>query len=139
MSRQAYKWSRWLKTAPPAIERWQHGSMYYKDTRLTRTKRPARKSESTEENVCEAEFQKIIDNTIKYMDSRFMNLSEKPLCCFKVLDPSTLPHAREDLANYGGEEVDYLIAHFANLLTEEEKEKIPQEWAYLKMWLSELA
>lgn len=40
-------------------------------------------------------------------------------------------------ANYGEEEVDYLVTHFANLLYEEEKEKIPQEWMDLKMCLAE--
>ncbi len=54
-----------------------------------------------------------------------------------VFDPPTLPCPREELANYGDEEVDYLVTHFASLLDEEEKEKIPQEWMDLKMWLAE--
>lgn len=60
---------------------------------------------------------------------------EKPLSSFKVFDPSTLPYPREELANYGDEEVDYPVTHFACLL--DEKEKIPQEWMDLKMWLAE--
>uniref|UniRef100_A0A3P9BE87 C17orf113 probable zinc finger domain-containing protein n=1 Tax=Maylandia zebra TaxID=106582 RepID=A0A3P9BE87_9CICH len=72
-----------------------------------------------------------------YMDNRFKNLHEKPLSCFKVFDPSTLPYPREELANYGDEEVDYLVTHFACLLDAEEKEKIPQEWMDLKVWLAE--
>lgn len=71
------------------------------------------------------------------MDHRFKNLSEKPLSCLKVFDPSILPHPREELANYGDEDMDYLVTQFASLLKEEEKEKILQEWMDLKMWLSE--
>ncbi|KAI2652236.1 Zinc finger protein 862 [Labeo rohita] len=55
----------------------------------------------------------------------------------EVFDPSTLPCLREELANYGDEEVNYLVTHFASLLDEEEKKKIPQEWMDLKMWLAE--
>uniref|UniRef100_A0AAZ1X1X8 C17orf113 probable zinc finger domain-containing protein n=1 Tax=Oreochromis aureus TaxID=47969 RepID=A0AAZ1X1X8_OREAU len=93
--------------------------------------------EGTDKDTFGAEIQKIIDNTVKYMDNRFKNLHEKPLSCFKVFDPCTLPYPREELANYGDEEVDYLVTHFACLLDAEEKEKIPQEWMDLKVWLAE--
>ncbi len=115
----------------------EDGSICYCGTQLTKSQRPARRGEGTDKDTLGAEIQKIIDNTVKYMDSRFKNLCEKPLSCFKVFDPSTLPCPREELANYGDEEVDYLVTHFASLLDEEEKEKIPQEWMDLKMWLAE--
>uniref|UniRef100_A0A3P8R1F9 C17orf113 probable zinc finger domain-containing protein n=1 Tax=Astatotilapia calliptera TaxID=8154 RepID=A0A3P8R1F9_ASTCA len=101
------------------------------------SQRPARRGEGTDKDTFGAEIQKIIDNTVKYMDNRFKNLHEKPLSCFKVFDPSILPYPREELANYGDEEVDYLVTHFACLLDAEEKEKIPQEWMDLKVWLAE--
>jgi len=98
---------------------------------------PARRGEGSDKDTTGAELQRTIGNTVKYMDSRFKNLFEKPLSCFKVFDPSSLPLSRDELANYGDEKVDYLVKHFASLLNEEEKEKIPQEWMDLKMWLSE--
>ncbi len=98
----------------------EDGSICYCGTQLTKSQRPARRGEGTDKDSLGAEIQKIIDNTVKYMDSRFKNLCEKPLSCFKVFDPSTLPCPREELANYGYEEVDYLVTHFASLLDEEE-------------------
>ncbi|XP_039459533.1 zinc finger protein 862-like [Oreochromis aureus] len=115
----------------------QDGSICYCGTQLTKSQRPARRGEGTDKDTFGAEIQKIIDNTVKYMDNRFKNLHEKPLSCFKVFDPCTLPYPREELANYGDEEVDYLVTHFACLLDAEEKEKIPQEWMDLKVWLAE--
>jgi len=82
---------------------------------------PARRGEGSDKDTTGAELQRTIGNTVKYMDSRFKNLFEKPLSCFKVFDPSSLPLSREELANYGDEKVDYLVKHFASLLNEEEK------------------
>ncbi len=96
---------------------WQHLLLW---NSAHKSQRPARRGEGTDKDSLGAEIQKIIDNTVKYMDSRFKNLCEKPLSCFKVFDPSTLPCPREELANYGYEEVDYLVTHFASLLDEEE-------------------
>ncbi|KAI2645894.1 Zinc finger protein 862 [Labeo rohita] len=115
----------------------EDGSICYCGTQLTKSQRPARRGEGTDKDTLGAEIQKIIDNTVKYMDSKFKNLCEKPLSFFKVFDPSTLPCLREELANNGDEEVNYLVTHFASLLDEEEKKKIPQEWMDLKMWLAE--
>lgn len=82
-------------------------------------------------------FRRLLITQLSTWTADLKNLCEKPLSCFKVFDPSTLPHTREELANYGDEEVDYLVTHFASLLNEEEKEKIPQEWMDLKMWLAQ--
>ncbi|KAG2468550.1 SF3B5 factor, partial [Polypterus senegalus] len=57
-------------------------------TPLTKSQQPARRSESTGKGTLGAEFHKIIDNTVKYMDVRFQNLSEKPLLC-QIVVPFT--------------------------------------------------
>ncbi|KAG2465837.1 HGNAT acetyltransferase, partial [Polypterus senegalus] len=72
-------------------------SISYCGTRLTKSQRPARRDEGTDKDTFGAEIQKIIDNTVKYMDSRFKNLREKPLSCFKDFDHSTLPYPKEEL------------------------------------------
>ena len=71
-----------------------------------------------------------------YLDTRFDNFDKKPLSCFEIIDISKLPHDREEIAVYGDEELESLVEHFAAVLSEEETQKIPDEWADFKIWMS---
>lgn len=111
----------------------EDGSICYCETQLTKSNRPARRGEDTDKDTISAEIQKIIDK----LSTWTANLHEKPLSCFKVFNPSNLPRSSVELANYGDKDVDYLVTHFASLLNEEKRQKIPQEWTDLKIWLAE--
>jgi hypothetical protein len=62
--------------------------------------------------------------------------TKKLLSCFEIFDISKLPHDREEIAVYGDEELESLVEHFAAVLSEEETQKIPHEWADFKVWMS---
>ena len=81
-------------------------------------------------------FNKILDDTVKYLDSRFANLSEEPLSCFDIFDISKLPHDREAMSVYGDKDIELLVKHFEPVLTADEIESIPDEWSDLKTWMA---
>ena len=55
---------------------------------------------------------------------------------FEVFDISKLPYDRENVAIYGDKQVDHLIGHFSDVLTEEEIREIPNEWPDFKIWMA---
>lgn len=108
----------------------------YKGVKLTTTKRTQRQPAPVDPAPWKADFTAIINNTVKYIDTRFSIFSKKPISCFSVFDPTNLPCDREKLATYGHDEIADLVAHFSDVLTDEEVEKIPREWTYLKVWIA---
>lgn len=102
------------------------GQTSYKGIKLTKHKRPSRQTEGTSGEKLQTEFHDIIDKTVKYVDARFKNLSQKPLSCFKVFDPSLLPHDKEEFALYGLDDIKYLVNYFVNVLTDAEKNQHSQ-------------
>ena len=70
-----------------------------------------------------------------YLDKRFENLSKKPLSYFEIFDIFQLPHDREALAVYGDKDVENLVHHFSEVLTDEDIASIPDEWSDLKIWM----
>ena len=116
-------------------------NLTYKGVTLTRQRRPVRTiAQQIPGNVPveieEPDFTKLIEDTVAYLDTRFENLDKKPLSCFEIFDISKLPYDREDVAIYGDKEVDDLIGHFSDVLTEEEIREIPNQWPDFKIWMA---
>ena len=86
--------------------------------------------------ISEPDFNKLIEETVAYLHTRFENFDKKPLSCFEIFDISKLPHDREEIAVYGDDEVESLVEHFTAVLSEEEINEIPEEWPDLKIWMS---
>uniref|UniRef100_A0A3P9DGY3 DUF4371 domain-containing protein n=1 Tax=Maylandia zebra TaxID=106582 RepID=A0A3P9DGY3_9CICH len=111
----------------------QDGSICYCGTQLTKSQPLLAEVRAQAEAPLVQRSRRLLTTQSSTWTTDLKICVEKPLSSFKVFDPSTLPYPREELANYGDEEVDYLVTHFACLL--DEKEKIPQEWMDLKVWL----
>ena len=82
-------------------------------------------------------FQKLLNGISSYLVKRFESLKTPPVSCFKVFDYSFWPMTREDLSHYGDDDVKAIANHFAQLLSDEEKECILGEWLDLKLLLSD--
>ena len=52
----------------------------------------------------------------------------------RIVDPSNWPDEKEQLALYGNEEVDYMIDHFSEILSEHkcDFDSAKREWSRLK-------
>lgn len=77
-------------------------------------------------------MQKLLEHAITYLNSRFKNFNEASLVYFKIFNFKFWPHEQEQLATFGGNEVKRIVDHFEEQLSEEECNKIPQEWVALK-------
>ena len=79
---------------------------------------------------------RIIDSAIDQIDLRFKALQQSPLSDFAVLDYRQWPHDKTKLALYGKEKLESLVKHFTPVLTEEEVNFIPREFADFKVCVS---
>ena len=78
------------------------------------------------------EFDSFLTEVKGYIDNRFGTLQEEPLSFLKVFDPREMPQERSYLATYGNREVNSLVEHFSNYLTEEEETSIIAQWPALR-------
>lgn len=81
------------------------------------------------------DISKLLENAITYLESRFENFEEAPLVYFKVFNFKFWPQEREQLACFGADEVQSIVDHYKEQLSEEECNKIPQEWVALKTYI----
>ena len=80
----------------------------------------------------------LITAAIDFMDKRFSALQQTPLNDFKILDFSQWPYEQAKLLSYGVNEVQRLVDHYSQLLTDEEVEGAPLEWQTFKQHVSKL-
>ena len=74
------------------------------------------------------------------MDKRFSALQKSPLSDFSVLNYKTWPpkNNAEEFMNYGKVEVEWLIDHFAPVLSAEEVANAPRAWLAFKLHIDRL-
>lgn len=70
---------------------------------------------------------KLLENAISYLQSRFENFKEAPLVYFKIFNFKFWPQEQEQLALFGGDDVQSIVDQYKEQLSEEECNKIPQE------------
>lgn len=70
-----------------------------------------------------------------YLESQFENFKEAPIVHFNAFNFKFWPQDREQLAVFGTDEIQGLVNHFKEQLSEEECNKIPQEWVALKTYV----
>lgn len=68
---------------------------------------------------------KLLENAISYLQSRFENFKEAPLVYFKIFNFKFWPQ----------DDVQCIVDHYKEQLSEEECNKIPQEWVVLKSYV----
>lgn len=90
----------------------------------------------------DSSMQKLLENATTSLNSQFDNFNEAPLVYFKIFN--FWPHEQEQLATFAGKEVQRIVDHFKEQLSEEVSNKIPQEWMALKtcrtfLWTSTAA
>ena len=78
----------------------------------------------------------LLENAISYIQSRFENFKEAPLVYFKIFNFKFWPQQQEQLAVFGGDHVQCIVDHYKEQLSEEECNKIPQEWVALKSYVA---
>lgn len=83
----------------------------------------------------DSSMQKLLENAITCLNSQFDNFNEAPLVYFKIFNFKFWPHKQEQLVTFGGNEVQRIVDHFKEQLSEEVCNKIPQEWVALKTYV----
>ena len=83
-------------------------------------------------------YSKLIDNAVKYMDSRFDTMQSPPYSHFAVFDFTKWPYSQDELASYGDSDIDGLVTWFAQILTPQQRENAMSEWLTLKIRLSKM-
>ncbi|XP_076099754.1 zinc finger protein 862-like [Mytilus galloprovincialis] len=81
----------------------------------------------------------LIDGTIKYIESRFKSLNEKPLSLLQIFNFHQWPLGRGfELAEFGNDQIVELVnqPEFTQIFSDNEKEQIKSEWTELKLYLS---
>ncbi|CAG2185304.1 unnamed protein product [Mytilus edulis] len=81
----------------------------------------------------------LIDGTIKYIESRFKSLNEKPLSLLQIFNFHQWPLGRGfELAEFGNDQIVELVnqPQFTQIFSDNEKEQIKSEWTELKLYLS---
>ena len=66
---------------------------------------------------------------------QFDKFNKAPRIYFNIFNFNFWPHEQEQLATFGGNEVQKIVDHFKEQLSEEERNKIPQEWVALKTYV----
>uniref|UniRef100_A0A8C4NB63 TTF-type domain-containing protein n=1 Tax=Eptatretus burgeri TaxID=7764 RepID=A0A8C4NB63_EPTBU len=79
-------------------------------------------------------FNKVVDCTIEYLNGRFGNFKEKPLISFRALDIRRYNLDCAELAQYGREDIDDILAHFSSNFVEVEKAAIRSQFIQLKLY-----
>ena len=72
------------------------------------------------------DIKKLLENAISYLQSRFGNFKETPLVCFKIFNFKFWPREQEQLARFGGDDVQCIVDHYKEQLSGDECNKIPQ-------------
>ena len=78
------------------------------------------------------DIKKLLENAISYLQSRFENFKEAPLVYFIIFNFKFWPREQEQLALFGGDDVQCIVDHYNEQLSGDECNKIPQEWVALK-------
>ena len=81
------------------------------------------------------DIKKLLENAISYLQSRFENFKEAPLVYFKIFNFKFWPREQEQLALFGGDDVQCIVDHYKEQLSGDECNKIPQEWVALKSYV----
>lgn len=82
------------------------------------------------------DIKKLLENAISYLQSRFKNFKEAPLVYFKIFNFKFWPREQEQLALFGGDDVQCIVDHYKEQLSGDECNKIPQEWVALKSYVA---
>ena len=81
------------------------------------------------------DIKKLLENAISYLQSRFENFKEAPLVYFKIFNFKFWHREQEQLALFGGDDVQCIVDHYKEQLSGDECNKIPQEWVALKSYV----
>ena len=81
------------------------------------------------------DIKKLLENAISYLQSRFENFKEAPLVYFKIFNFKFWHREQEQLALFGGDDVQCIVDHYKEQLSGDEFNKIPQEWVALKSYV----
>ena len=81
------------------------------------------------------DIEKLLENAISYLQSRFENFKEAPLVYFKIFNFKFWHREQEQLALFGGDDVQCIVDHYKEQLSGDECNKIPQEWVALKSYV----
>ena len=82
------------------------------------------------------DIKKLLENAISYLQSRFENFKEAPLVYFKIFNFKFWPREQEQLALFGGDDVQCIVDHYKEQLSGDECNKIPQELVALKSYVA---
>lgn len=81
-------------------------------------------------------FPSFISEVVAYINQRFSSLCEEPYSYFTVFDPREMPQDQADLATYGNNEVHSLVDYFHHFLSDDEKQRIIEQWPILSARLA---
>ena len=81
-------------------------------------------------------FPSFISEVIAYINQRFSSLREEPYSYFAVLDPREMPQDQADLSTYGNKEVRFLVDYFHHFFSDDEKQRIIEQWPILRQRLA---
>ena len=82
------------------------------------------------------ELHQFIDGTVEYLKQTFDVFEQEPLSLFQIFDFQKWPFDMESLSTFGNENIKKLTdGILAEYLTEDERESITGEWAFLKSYL----
>ena len=81
-------------------------------------------------------FPSFIAEVIAYINQRFSSLREEPYSYFTVFDPKEMPQDQADLATYGNKEVRSLVDYFHHFFSDDEKQRIIEQWPILHQRLA---
>ena len=73
-------------------------------------------------------FPSFISEVIAYINQWFSSLREEPYSYFAVFDPREMPQDQADLATNGNKEVRSLVDYFHHFLSDDEKQRIIEQW-----------
>ena len=86
----------------------------------------------TGNSLSEEMMHSFLDDCTHFMEHRFAHLKATPFSEFSIFDVGHHPHTLGDLADYGNDELLCLVQHFASVLSDDESERIVEEWTSLK-------
>ena len=83
-------------------------------------------------SLSEEMMHSFLDDCNHVMEHRFAHLKSTPFSEFSIVDVGHHPHTYGDQADYGNDELLCLIQYFASVLSDDESERIVEEWTSLK-------
>ncbi|XP_063609950.1 zinc finger protein 862-like [Penaeus indicus] len=90
------------------------------------------------ESGCEPMYSEMIQGAMDFIDARFGKMQSPPHSYFQIFHFSTWPYASEELADYGTQELEGILNHFAALFGEEQRCSTLEEWLPFKLHVSKM-